>query len=291
MEATPIIIFLGFLLNAISGTIAIPQEKIDKAINMIEFILSSKKVTVLDMQRITGLLNFFCCAIVPGRAFMRRLYASYAGNALRQHQHLKVNGEMKLDLMLWKDFLLAQECVSRPFVDFDDDASVLDLQMTSDAAKAVHHGYAAFCQLPGSNVAHYCFDVWEAGLITLYDPSVQFLELFALSVGILLFAHGLKNKTVHIYCDNMAVVQMVNNGASACRHCMLLIRRLTLCALFNNIKFEVRHVSSRDNTFSDLLSRNKHQQFLEALPVDVKPCRLPIPRELLPISKFYQVYS
>lgn len=120
-QATQVIKFLGLLLNAIRQTIGIPIEKVHKALNLIEFALQAKKVTVLDMQRITGLLNFFTKAIVPGRAFTRRMYASYSGNNMMQHHHLRLTKEVKLDLGMWKSFLRQSDEIMRPFVDFTDD--------------------------------------------------------------------------------------------------------------------------------------------------------------------------
>lgn len=72
--ATQIIIFLGIIINTITQTVSIPQEKVDKAVALMDNILRSKKVLVSELQRITGMLNFFCRAIVPGRTFTRRLY-------------------------------------------------------------------------------------------------------------------------------------------------------------------------------------------------------------------------
>lgn len=82
------IIFLGILINTKTRTISIPTEKRDRALQGIDTIIRSKKVNVLQLQQITGLLNFFCRAIFPGRAFTRRLYAKMSGNYLRQHHHI-----------------------------------------------------------------------------------------------------------------------------------------------------------------------------------------------------------
>lgn len=186
VKAMPIIIFLGTRLNALQQTIEVPENKAYKALTQIDAFLDSKKVTVLQIQRLTGLLNFFCRAIVPGRTFTRRLYAAYAGNAVRQHHHVKVSNEMKLDLRMLKSFLAQNQSVLRPFVDFDQ-KSFVDVQIFSDAAKSNLLGYAACCLGSASGQALYCFDRWELDLIEVHDPSIQFLELLALTVGIVLF--------------------------------------------------------------------------------------------------------
>ena len=55
------------------------------------------------------------------------------------------------------------------------------------------------------------------------DPSIQFLELYALTAGVLAWIHQFRNKTVVIYTDNQCVRSMVNNTTSGCKNCMVLI--------------------------------------------------------------------
>ena len=77
-----IIKFLGLIINFLKQTITIPKDKVDNAIKLIQEIISSLakegnakgKVTVRDIQKLTGTLNFFCKAIPCGRPFLRRLY-------------------------------------------------------------------------------------------------------------------------------------------------------------------------------------------------------------------------
>ena len=87
------IIFLGILIDLLLKIVAIPKEKIKKAKELISAALDSKnkKVTLLHLQRICGMLNFLGKCIVPGRAFTRRLDAQLEGKVsqLKPHHHLK----------------------------------------------------------------------------------------------------------------------------------------------------------------------------------------------------------
>ena len=73
-----VIIFLGFLIDSINQVIAIPVEKIEKAKGIIRKTLEkqNKKITLHELQKMCGFLNHLCRAIIPGRAFTRRLYVS-----------------------------------------------------------------------------------------------------------------------------------------------------------------------------------------------------------------------
>ena len=100
--------FLGLLLDTVKQVICIPKEKVDRAINLIGAILNKyhaggRKATVIELQKLTGFLNFLCKCIVPGRAFLTRLYACIASN-LKPHHHIRINAEMKSDLEMWLHF-------------------------------------------------------------------------------------------------------------------------------------------------------------------------------------------
>ena len=140
---TQILVFLGIILNAILQTITIPEEKRIKAVKQIQALLSKKKVTVLQLQRLTGFLNFLCRAFVPGRAFTRRLYAKFSDPKLKQHYHVNMDSEIKLDLQVWLEFL--DDSVPRPFLDFTKKSSVVELKFFTDASGAVDKGFGHVC--------------------------------------------------------------------------------------------------------------------------------------------------
>ena len=97
------IIFLGLLIDTVQQMVFLPKEKIIKGHEIINGILykKNKKITIKELQKLCGFLNFLSRAIVLGRAFTRRLYAhgtTKQGTVLMPHHHIKVNQEMRLDL-------------------------------------------------------------------------------------------------------------------------------------------------------------------------------------------------
>ena len=52
------IVFLGILLDGDNLILAIPEEKRLRAINMIKFLISKRKATCKELQRLAGYLNF-----------------------------------------------------------------------------------------------------------------------------------------------------------------------------------------------------------------------------------------
>ena len=72
--ASPLMEFLGVLLDGRNKILAIPEEKICKATDLLKWALDKHKVTIKFIQQITGTLNFLNKVIVPGCAFTRGMY-------------------------------------------------------------------------------------------------------------------------------------------------------------------------------------------------------------------------
>ena len=87
------------------------------------------------------------------------------------------------------------------------------------------------------------------------------MELYALFIAAAVWAPKLKNNQVKVHCDNEAVVHMVNNSASSCAQCMVLIRHLVLLELEHNFRMYTQHIRSEDNDVADCLSRLKFELF------------------------------
>ncbi len=57
----------------------LPEEKLKKFLGLLKRHGQSKKITVKQLESLTGLLNFACSVIVPGRPFLCRMYSLTAG--------------------------------------------------------------------------------------------------------------------------------------------------------------------------------------------------------------------
>ena len=125
--ATSIITFLGFLLNGETYHLSIPQDKVDKAMGMLRFGLSNKKVTIKMIQRLAGTLNFLNRAVIPGRVFTRGMYSKLTetdrdGNKLRQYHHVNLGSEFLEDCKVWMTFLTKIDkghSLHRPYIDVE----------------------------------------------------------------------------------------------------------------------------------------------------------------------------
>ena len=232
------VIYLRILLDGEWMILVIPEEKKLKAINMLKKLLDKKKATIKELQILCGFLNFLNKAIHPGRVFTRRMYAKYSkimdikhvenekekSNAkifsFKQYHHIKLDKEFKHDCQVWLDFLTKnklERIVNRPMLDLTVSLTAAEIRFYSDASAAETLGFRCIFQ------KSWIFGQWEKDFIKTKKPSIEYLELFALCTGIFTWQHRLQNCRIVMFCDNQAVINMINNITSSCKHCMLLL--------------------------------------------------------------------
>ena len=283
--STTRLVFLGLLLDSDLQLVMIPKEKIEQGCELVMHMLAKKKMTLQDLQKLTGFLNFLGRAIVPGRAFTRRLYA-HTSNVLMPHHHIRITNEMKLDLELWKTFLHHPTVFSHPFVDFELGVNATEMDMYSDASGNWSLGFGATC------LNYWTFKQWDYDFMARYQPSIEYLELYTVTVGVFNWIYLFKNSRIVLFCDNQSVVAMINSTSSSCPHCMVLIRILVLKMLVHSVRIFAKYVSSKDNFYSDALSRLKLLLFWQLAKDNNKEFN-DLPQELLeelwPMSKIWKV--
>ena len=294
------IVFLGVLFDGLNMCLAIPEDKVTKAIDKIGAIVFKKKTTVKALQSLTGLLNFFNRALVPARAFTRRMYAKIPAvfdtssdeknqkirTGLKPYHHVSLDAEFVANCLIWFTFLKQAQkrvlSICRPFVDLEQEISSTDVGFYSDASKSTVKGIGCVFK------NRYIFAKYEPNYIRDFDPSIQYLELLALCMGIFTWSEELSNARVIIYCDNNAVKSMVNFTTSHCRNCMYLIRILVLSNLKYHRRIFVRHIASGKNVLADSLSRLNFRRFWDNAPENMNKEADQLPTELWPASKIWQ---
>ena len=214
--------------------------------------------------------------MVPGRAFTRGMYSHLklqdaSGRQLKQHHHVWLNRQFLSDCQMWKTFLTGPQLnLCRPFVDFAPTGKTsVTLNLMSDASRAEHLGMGAIFLEEG----RWIVDQWSEDFIKTDQPSIEYLELYALTAAVLTWSEveSMQNQRVTVFCDNESVVYMVNNSASTCEHCMKLIRIITLDNIKANRRLFVSHTSTGDNYLADALSRLNFKKFWRLAPPGVKP--------------------
>ena len=275
------LVFLGLLIDTIAQVVMIPVVKIEIAVDLISQVLSKRKITVKQIQKICGFLNFLWRAVVPSRAFTRRLYtytSSKGDKALKPHHHIKIDLGMHEDLGMWLKFLQHPTVYCRPFLDIDKVWHATEISMYSDASRGETLGFGGICE------DSWMYGRWEEDFIKDYEPSIAYLELYALVAGVINWLHRFRNRRIVLFCDNQSIVGMVNKTTASCKNCLALIHILVYQSLIHNTRVFAKYVPSKSNKASDFLSRLQFQNFHQlSNSWDAEPT--PVPDQIWPISK------
>ncbi|MES9883311.1 MAG: reverse transcriptase domain-containing protein, partial [Sedimenticola sp.] len=96
--------FMGISLDSIRMEARLPEDKLDKARELLLQFQEKSSCTLRQLLSLIGVLNFACSVIPPGRTFLRRL-SNLSMGVSKLHHHVKLTAEVHLDMGLWLTFL------------------------------------------------------------------------------------------------------------------------------------------------------------------------------------------
>ena len=128
---------------------------------------------------------------------------------------------------------------------------------------------------------------WDSEFILKNDPSIAYLELYAVTVAVLNWIHKFRNRKIALFCDNMSAVMMINKMTSSCKNCMVLLRIIVLQGLLHNVRITAKHIVGKANTISDHLSRLRYFKFRRLTGNKYNSHMHPVPEILWPMTKIW----
>lgn len=280
--------FVGLRADLVRLTITLPQEKITKCMAWINKLIKAYNmhsfVTVKDLERCAGTLNFACQALPVGRPFLHSIYTL---QWVRDHKTDRTVSQLvKQDLEMFKTFFTDNNYFtsSVPFLRrLGLQSSALEIM--ADAAGNPNLGFGCYA----SN-GEWCAYSWKdtnwfqpesATGTTLKARDVIFqLELFAIISAFRLFGKHTPGMVVLLRSDNMSTVHAINSMTSDLEAPMQLLRQLALTCMSFQILVKATHIRGKDNRESDKLSRAKIQEFLQDHPDSIQK------RRYLPTSQW-----
>jgi hypothetical protein len=218
--------------------------------------------TKRELLSLIGKLVFISRIVRPGRIFMRRLIA-LSTTVHKLHYKVPLSKDAREDIDWWINTVDNWNCRS-VFLEELWSTSV-DFSIYTDACGygigAVFGRKWFCCLLPESS--------------QLLD--ISWKELFAVVIACKTWGEYLTGKRLRLYCDNIAVVAVVNSGSSRSESLMSLVRELYHVAVTYNFDIRLEHVPGINNTAADLLSRLQlgqfHAMFANEYDLDPSPVR------------------
>ncbi|KAE8289472.1 hypothetical protein D5F01_LYC11173 [Larimichthys crocea] len=233
--------FLGITLDSISLQASLPIEKIHHTSLLIA--------------------NF----LLAHRCTKRQLFSLLATSTPNLHDHITLTEASKMELKLWHHFLSTWNGIS--FFYDDHITKPEDIQLFIDAAPSAGFG--------GFYAGKWFAAAWPREFPSLPNSSTIH-EIYPVIIAAILWGHEWSKKTIAIYSDNSAAVDIINKGRSHSLDIMQFIRRLTLVSAQHQFIIRASYIPGHKNAIADSLSRFSLQKF-KLLAPDSDPLPTPTP--------------
>ena len=243
--------FLGIEIDTDQLQLCLPHKKLVDLKALLAAYMGHISIPKKEVERLTGLLQFACKVVRPGRPFLHRLYVLQEIGSHPRHL-VRLNKPARADIIWWHLFVERWNGIS---LLWDLGLVKNDLKVYSDASGS--WGCAAF-QHP-----HWFQLGWNPHLCQL---SIAVKELIPVVLAAALFGHQWAGKVVRFVVDNKSVVDVLNATFYSDTHVMHLIRLLVFFAAKYNFWFTAAHIPGKNNVIADALSRNNLSLFRSQTP-------------------------
>lgn len=262
--------FFGIELDTITMEARFPPKKLQKAKDLVILALHKTSLTRTELDSLFGFLSFAAKVVVPGRAFLRRLFDSKTRTAHSSHAdnywsnlqgttHVHLNRDMKSDLLWWHHFLPKWNGIRM----LQPKRQVLWLWIDASG----NYGMGAYILQTDQNLFSIPLQQAFSERFTtrLRHKHINVKEMTAILHALQKWVSLCRGSRFILHCDNFAVAKGVKK-TSIRGNAMHTLRAIVMLTALNDIAIESRWISTRENNVVDLLSRGMIQKLANQYP-------------------------
>lgn len=247
--------FLGIELDSILMQARLPPDKLARARNTVDDLLKRATIPHRELESAVGFLSFAAKVIVPGRAFLRRLF-----DAIRRPiAIIRITIDMMADLLWWKTFL-------------KDWKGLKLLRLTADRREAyIWTDASGSLGMGGYRLDHPSLLDSVTDVFSIRVPSrhthkdIQFKEMKAVLHAVRLWLEQLQGTHLTLYCDNDACVfglrKLTIKGPA-----MAPLRDIAMLLAKYDIMLTPTWIPTKANELADDLSRFRYRKIADKYP-------------------------
>ena len=229
---------LGIDVTINTNIISMAQEKIDAIYGECALVNSKTKLSKSKFQSLTGKLLYIHKCVRPSHIFVNRILALLRDNANKAYIHL--TQDIFRDIQWFIHFLPRFNGVV--FINKDDlednETLCIDASLTDIGGVWGNRVYA----IPILDIPDFAFKIVH-------------LEMINILITIRICSKHCQHKSVTFFCDNMAVVQVVQPGKTKDPMLAACIRNIWLEASMYDITIKIEHIKGKSNVAADAFSR------------------------------------
>lgn len=257
---------IGWHFNFITWTVQPKSKGMAKILfNVFDRIpIGAESVDEKDLEKATGVLNWYAAGIPAGQSYVSSLYAckKRIGQSSRR---ILLTREAKADLTWWRALILAAFANPNALaasINSVRRVKTPSLYIRTDASSSIGGGAVVSQSRGGPALPAFKGDAirWTSEELSMFmgmGVSINVLEYYVVVYYILLWSEEFKGLVLHIECDNTSAVSwLVKSRANHSPAADSLAKLFSLFCLRMNICIVCTHIPGVDNVVADFLSRN-----------------------------------
>lgn len=251
------LVFIGVGFDSLRCILFVEEAKRLAALSRLKRIVQRRRAHAKEMAGLAGFLNFISLVLPQLRPMFRAFYA-WAVEAGYTRKELKVKFSTRRDAMLCIA-VLERWNSTYPWY------SRIDVTIATDGSTSntgIGGGFLSMTPSIAASLAAQGLESNYSGLLgnrfeefLASSADIQWSEMLAVLVFVLICYDALSGKTVLVRCDNSASVAVINKWSTRDRALRTILRVLAMVCLIGNIHLRVRHIAGKDNELADHWSR------------------------------------
>ena len=244
--------YLGIQFDTIKMVMSIPPEKVAEVREEVSLWRKKSSASKKSLQQLLGKLFWVSRCVRFSRGFMGRLLTQL------QHMHtLPDNKKAKLsvgsreDILWWDRYLRRFNGVEMLY---NSDPLLLTLDQLLDTDALVNCGDAQ----PRGGGSYFGTEYWSRPFpdwLQQDDVPIHLKEFWTVLVSAWIWGEQWQGKLVHIFCDNTAVVQVLEKERPKDPNMLELLQEFLYIVCTRKFTPVFRSIGTKDNFAADYISR------------------------------------
>ena len=229
---------LGISIDIENNTLSIDREKLCTIHDECLQVATKKYLTKRAFQSLLGKLIYVHKCVVPARIFINRMLVLFRENAHKKR--IKLTQEFFQDLAWFLEFLPTFNGITyfKKSEALIENCVYLDASLTGLGAIWKGRVYSTpIFAIPG------------------FHLKIVHLEMLNIVLALRTWGSYWRHKKIKIFCDNLAVVQVIRSSKTKDKFLAACIRNIWLISASKDIEVVVEHIEGRHNIIADCLSR------------------------------------
>ena len=253
--------YLGIQFDTVAMSMSIPADKIEEVRELISLWVKRSTASKKSLQQLLGKLHWVSRCVKFSRGFMGRLISQLQQmHTVPDHKKVKLSQGCKEDILWWNRYLRRFNGIEMLYP--TDPLLGLSLDQLLDTDALVNCGDAQ----PRGGGAYFGSEYWSRSFPDwLQDPSIgiHIKEFWTVIVSAWLWGEQWKSKLIYIFCDNVAVVEVLDKERPKDAKMLQLLQEFLYIVCTRGFTPVFRRIGTKDNKLADFISRNHSSESID----------------------------